>query len=83
MVVMEVFGWRYGARIARLWGAPQDRPSLKSKIAYFLQNTRFYDSFNMSEENMLKYHYDMERFRPDIIISYASFIFLQDLLKKA
>jgi len=76
MIIMETCGWYYGARVARLWGAPQDRPSLKGKIAYFLQNTRFYDSFNMSEENMLKYHYDMERFRPDIIISYASSIYL-------
>lgn len=76
MIIMETCGWYYGARIARLWGAPQDRPTLKSKISYFLQNTRFYDSFNMSEENMLKYHNDMSKFQPDIIISYASSIYL-------
>ena len=76
MVVMETFGWKYGARIARLWGAPQDRPNLKTKISYFLQNTKFYDSFNMSEENMIKYHKDMEEFQPDVIISYASSIYL-------
>jgi len=76
ILVMETFGWTYGARVARLWGAPQDKPNLKTKISYFLQNTRFYDSFNMSEENMLKYHKDMEKFQPDVIISYASSIYL-------
>jgi phenylacetate-CoA ligase len=76
MIIMETCGWFYGARVARLWGAPQDKPGLKGKIAYFLQNTRFYDSFNMSEENMLKYHKDMEKFQPDVIISYASSIYL-------
>jgi phenylacetate-CoA ligase len=30
----------------------------------------------MSEENMLKYHKDMEKFQPDVIISYASSIYL-------
>jgi phenylacetate-CoA ligase len=76
MIIMETCGWFYGARVARLWGAPQDKPGLKGKIAYFLQNTRFYDSFNMSEENMLKYYKDMEKFQPDVIISYASSIYL-------
>jgi phenylacetate-CoA ligase len=76
MIIMEACGWFYGARVARLWGAPQDKPGLKGKIAYFLENTRFYDSFNMSEENMLKYHKDMEKFQPDVIISYASSIYL-------
>lgn len=75
-IVLEMCGWRYGVRIARLWGAPQDRPSLKSKIAYYFQNTRFYDSFNMSEEMMKLYHNDMSKFRPGIIISYASSIYL-------
>ncbi len=79
MIIMEMCGWYYGARIGRLWGAPQDKKklvSLKGKISLFLQNTRFYDSFNMSEENMLKYHNDLSQFQPDIIISYASSIYL-------
>lgn len=79
MVILEMCGWRYGARIARLWGAPQDKykfETLKGRLVYFLQNTRFYDSFNMSEENMLKYHYDMTKHKPDIIICYASSVYL-------
>jgi phenylacetate-CoA ligase len=76
LLIHRMGGWYPGAKIARLWGAPQDRPKLKDKIAYFLQNTRFYDSFNMSEENMIKYHYDMEKFHPDVIVSYASSIYL-------
>ncbi|MBN2190504.1 MAG: phenylacetate--CoA ligase family protein [Candidatus Aureabacteria bacterium] len=79
MVILEMCGWHYGARIARLWGAPQDKrrfKTLKGRLIYFLQNTRFYDSFNMSEENMLKYHYDMTKHKPDIIICYASSIYL-------
>jgi phenylacetate-CoA ligase len=76
LLIQKMCGWDFGDRIARLWGAPKDRPKLKDKIAYFFQNTRFYDTFNMSEENMIKYHYDMEKFKPDIIISYASSIYL-------
>ncbi|MDD5644143.1 MAG: hypothetical protein PHO00_01685 [bacterium] len=79
MVILEMCGWYYGARVARLWGAPQDKRrfrTLRGRLIYFFQNTRFYDSFNMSEENMLKYHYDMTRHKPDIIICYASSIYL-------
>jgi hypothetical protein len=26
MIIMEACGWFYGAGVARLWGAPQDKP---------------------------------------------------------
>ncbi len=85
MVILEMCGWYYGARIARIWGAPQDKRrfrTLRGRLIYFFQNTRFYDSFNMSEENMLKYHYDMTKHRPDIIICYASSVYLLAKLLK-
>lgn len=79
MIILEMCGWYYGARIARLWGAPQDKKkleSLKGKLSLYLQNTRFYDTFDMSEEKMYKYHKDMTQFQPEVIISYASSIYL-------
>lgn len=86
MVSMEMCGWYYGARVARLWGAPQDTrslSSLKGKIALFAQNTRFYDTFDISLKKMEAYHQDLSKFQPDVIVSYASSIHLlaQYLLK--
>jgi phenylacetate-CoA ligase len=79
MIQLEMSKWYQGARVARLWGAPQDKRalrSLKGKLALYLQNTRYYDTFDMSEEKIKEYHYDMQKSKPDIIVAYASSIYL-------
>jgi len=68
-----------GARVAKLWGAPQDRRQIegwKGRAKLWLLNMRYYDTFDMGPERMLAYHRSMEEFQPDIIQAYASSIHL-------
>ncbi|HAR63578.1 MAG: hypothetical protein DKM50_07720 [Candidatus Margulisiibacteriota bacterium] len=76
MIINEMCGWYYGARYARLWGALQDKNAFNKKSNLFWQNTRFYNTFDMSENKLEEYHADMSLFQPEIIISYASSMYL-------
>jgi phenylacetate-CoA ligase len=66
-----------GARVAKLWGAPQDRRQIEGwlgRLKLWALNQRYYDSFDMGSERMQGYHEDLETFRPDLIQAYASSI---------
>jgi len=68
-----------GARVAKIWGAPQDRRKIEGPLGrakLWLLNPRYYDSFDMGPERMLAYHQSMEEFQPDLIQAYASSIYL-------
>ncbi len=68
-----------GARVAKLWGAPQDRRQIegwRGRGKLWLFNQRYYDTFDMGPERMAAYHADIERFQPDIIQAYASSVYL-------
>ncbi len=72
-------GWRFFHRHAKLWGAPRDISEIKGPLAMlgnFIRNRRFYDSFDMSQEKMAQYHSDLQKFKPEVILSYASSIHL-------
>ncbi|MBK5291189.1 MAG: phenylacetate--CoA ligase family protein [Acidobacteriia bacterium] len=75
----ELAGAFTGARVAKLWGAPQDRRQIEGwggKVKLWALNMRYYDTFDMGPERMKLYHHQMEQFRPDLIQAYASSIFL-------
>jgi phenylacetate-CoA ligase len=64
-----------GARVAKLWGAPQDRRQIEGvagRLRLWALNHRYYDSFDMGRERMEKYHADLEEFQPDLMQAYAS-----------
>lgn len=64
-----------GARVAKLWGAPQDKrkiEGLAGRLRLWLLNQRYYDTFDMGPERMEAYHRDLESFQPDYIQAYAS-----------
>ncbi|MEZ5353953.1 MAG: hypothetical protein R2762_15045 [Bryobacteraceae bacterium] len=64
-----------GARMAKLWGAPQDRKQIegwRGSLRLWALNMRYYDTFDMGAERMLAYHRSMEAFQPDFIQAYAS-----------
>jgi phenylacetate-CoA ligase len=64
-----------GARVAKLWGAPQDRRQIEGfggRLRLWALNQRYYDTFDMGRKQMEKYHADLEEFRPDLIQAYAS-----------
>lgn len=68
-----------GARLALLWGAPQDRREIEGvqgRIRLWLLNRRYYDSFDMGPDSMAEFHADLEKWKPDVIQSYASSIYL-------
>ena len=68
-------GWRYGQRIAMLWGSDRDVSSALSKwrsgFRWWVDNRRWYNTFNMGPDMMEAYHIGMSRFQPHIIVSYA------------
>lgn len=75
----ELAGAFPGARVAKLWGAPQDKRKIegwRGRAKLWLLNQRYYDTFDMSPDRMAGYHADLENFQPDLIQAYASSIYL-------
>lgn len=68
-------GWRYGERIAMLWGSDKDVKSAaqiaRASLRWWLDNRRWYNAFNMGEAEMAQFHEGMRRFKPHIIVAYA------------
>ncbi len=64
-----------GARMAKLWGAPQDRKLIegwRGTMRLWALNMRYYDTFDMGAGRMEAYHRSMMAFEPDFIQAYAS-----------
>ena len=72
-------GWRYGERIAMLWGSDRDsaaaRRNWRLEARWLVDNMRWYNAFNMGEDRMEEFHRAMTRFRPHLIVAYAGSIF--------
>jgi phenylacetate-CoA ligase len=67
-------GWRFGDRVAMLWGSPKDRGRLsswKSRLLMQARGVRFYDAFAMSDEAMQQYHRELQEYRPHVLVGYA------------
>ncbi|HPF98895.1 MAG TPA: hypothetical protein PLE77_02420 [Kiritimatiellia bacterium] len=74
----QLAGWRYGERIAMLWGAPKDlsvTQNLRARLRCWIENRRWYNAFNMGDNRMREFHRDMEQFRPHILVAYAGAAF--------
>ena len=72
-------GWRPGHRIAMLWGSDRDVRSatanLRLRLRWLVENRRWFDAFDMSEQRLDSYHRALTRFRPHLIVAYASAIY--------
>lgn len=72
-------GWRYGDRVAMLWGSDRDSSAavrdVRLEARWWLDNMRWYNAFNMGEDRMEDYHYKMSCFRPHLIVAYAGSVF--------
>ncbi|MCB1103030.1 MAG: phenylacetate--CoA ligase family protein, partial [Kiritimatiellae bacterium] len=68
-------GWRYGERVAMLWGSDRDVGNAKAdpklELRWHLDNMRWYNAFDMGEDRMEAFHAGMTRFRPHVIVAYA------------
>ncbi len=68
-------GWRYGERIAMLWGSDKDVKTssqiARANLRWWLDNRRWYNAFNMGPAEMDRFHCEMTRFAPHIVVAYA------------
>ncbi len=68
-------GWRYGERVAMLWGSDRDVGKAKKdprlERRWLIDNMRWYNAFDMGEDRMAAFHADLCRFRPHLIVAYA------------
>lgn len=78
-------GYRPGDKMAYLWSARKDlrNSSNIDKVRNYLLKSIKLDAFNMTEENMQKYVKILSKFKPKIINSYASAMFIfSEYIKK-
>jgi phenylacetate-CoA ligase len=64
-----------GTSTAFLWGHHLDRQARgewRERVRDRVTNRRWFDCFRLSPEVLLAYHQDMQRFRPAVLVSYAS-----------
>ena len=69
-------GWRYGERCAYLWGNEMEMQSLQSGVRMrtraWMENRLYLNAYAMSSDAILTYHDRLSRFRPHLLIGYAS-----------
>lgn len=71
-------------RVARFWGhSASFGPGMRGRVLkavnplkQILMNRREFSAYNMSAESMMRYWHEIERFRPQMIIGYASTLFV-------
>ncbi|MGD2148607.1 MAG: hypothetical protein PVH41_18070, partial [Anaerolineae bacterium] len=70
-------GWDFGQRTLRLWGHPRDlkaAQSLKGRIRALALNEYTFDAFGFSTDDMADLVASLQRYRPHIILAYASMV---------
>lgn len=81
-------GWRYGERIAMLWGSDRDvrgaAARWKSNARWLVENRRWFNAFDMGPERMDGFHAAMEAFAPHLIVAYSgsAFVFARHLRQR-
>jgi phenylacetate-coenzyme A ligase PaaK-like adenylate-forming protein/uncharacterized protein (DUF362 family) len=74
----ELQGWRAGAPVALLWGAPSDTRAsklLRARVHRFFTNGEVFDSFDMGPDRMARFHARLQQLRPRVLIAYAGSAF--------
>lgn len=68
-------GWRPGDRIAMLWGSDRDTQSAlrdwRLHLRWWLDNMRWFNAFEMGEQEMAAFHRALSRFKPHLLVAYA------------
>ncbi len=73
------YGYEQGDKAAYLWGSPREastRQSLSDKICNLVFRTIHLDAFDMSENRMGEFAQRLAKFKPKVIIAYASAAYL-------
>jgi len=74
-VMLRGYGWagaKLGRRVLQLWGAGPGPQPLKDILHHAAFNRRVVDVFTMSDANMGRYADEVNRFRPEVIVSYVA-----------
>ena len=74
----SIAGWTPGCRVAQLWGGPTDITAASSALAKFrsiLACRRLYDCYDISQDRMARYHLELSRYQPEVMIAYAGAVF--------
>ncbi len=74
-VMWRGYGWagaRLGQRTLYLWGIPPGAQKRKERLYHAAFNRRMLSAFEMSESRMSAYADQIDRFRPETIVSYVS-----------
>lgn len=72
-------GCEMGEKIAFLWGADRDIPTrswAERQRIRFLRREKWLNSFNVTQEKMEKFAWELKRWRPKYILAYASSAYL-------
>lgn len=67
-------GWDIGDKVAYVWGAVQDAPSLtlqKSVRSALMDRRLFLDAAHITEEKLKTFNQKLKEFRPKVILAYA------------
>lgn len=71
-------GWRYGERVAMLWGSDRDvsasRRDRRLDLRWRIENMRWFNAFQMGDAEMERFHRELSRFRPHLVVAYAGSI---------
>ena len=69
------YGYEWGDKVAYLWGSQRDlsiQANLSNKISHLIFRTVYLDAFDMSEKRMEEFAQKLAKFKPKVIIAYAS-----------
>lgn len=79
-------GYNLGDKMAYLWSAPNDveeSKRYKARLRDFFLKTIWLDAFTLTEDNLKKYVTTLTKFKPKVINTYASVIYIfSDYLNK-
>lgn len=68
-------GWRPGCRIAMLWGSDRDAKAAfrnwRMNLRWWIDNMRWFNAFEMGDQEMSRFHREMDRFQPHLLVAYA------------
>jgi len=73
----EFSGYKLGNKIADLWGAHRDVPKMTflTQLKQKMSRTLFINTFNICKKDMEKIVKQLETFKPDYILGYASSLY--------
>lgn len=72
---MRRIGLPAGSRVGMLWGHHLDpiaRSSVRERAQDWIRNLRWYDCLRLSDEVLAGYHRELQAWRPDALVCYAS-----------